>query len=472
MPRNRSKGLPPSPVGQLDTVSSSPGRLKTSPRSRDRTGIELRPHAVREARAASGLSLAEVAGAELTKAAIHRIENGQSRPSIRSLTLIAERTGKPLSFFLAGNESGTPAPELELERLSVAGEFDKVLARGTELIESGAAPDHELALIHYWIGEAHVRLTQPEAALGHLETAITVLDDNGDPWMAAHAVHMKSSALYLMDDPESKFVAEAALRRCLQLDPPEPMLEARVLNHLAAIAVNREEWQVAIRLYDRALAVAEPLRNLRQLSLMYEGLGMAYHHLGRAQQATGYFNRALGLYTLQSDMSSMARAETNLSQLLMDEGNLASAEEHLEKSLRYCDEAGVDRRNRTYALVFLAKLRLRQGRHAEADRLATSTIELGVERGEKLSVATALQVRGHLRARAGRLEESDAAFQRSIEIYESLNLLYRLRSCRIEYAEELDAHSRSIEARDQWRHAALVGRDPSSGSHERLASNA
>ena len=241
-----------------------------------------------------------------------------------------------------------------------------------------------------------------------------------------------------------------------------------MLNHLAAIAVNREEWQQAIRLYDRAVATAGPLRNLRQLSLMYEGLGMAYHHLGRVQQASGYFNKALGLYTLQSDMSSMARAETNLSLLLMDEGNLASAEDHLEQSLRFCDEEGVDRRNRTYAMVGLAKLRLRQGRVDEADQLATATIELGIERGERLSLATALQVRGQLLSRDGRGAEGAAAYQQAVDIYGSLNLLNRLRACRIEYAEALDAQGRSGEAANQWKQAALVGYDSSRAPAERL----
>jgi tetratricopeptide (TPR) repeat protein len=427
---------------------------------------------VREARIARGLSLADIAGAELTRSAIHRIEKGQSRPSIRSLTLIAERTGKPLSFFLAGSAPGLATNELELERLSAAGEFNEVVTLGTRLMDDHVVAGHGLALVRYWIGEAHVRLTQPEAAIGHLDVAIKSLDESGDPWMAVHAIHLKSSALYLLDDPDSKYLAEVALRRCLELDPTAPMLEARILNHLAAIAVNREEWQQAIRLYDRAVAVAEPLRNLRQLSLMYEGLGMAYHHLGRAQQASSHFGRALALYSLQSDLSSMARAETNLGQLLMDEGNLASAEEHLETSLRYCDEAGVDRRNRTYATVYLAELRLRQGRLEEADRLATATIELGSERGEKLSVATAFQVRGKLRAWADLSEESDTAYQQAIDLYESLNLLHRQRTCRIEYAEELDTQGRSLEARNQWKAAALVGQDATQGLGGRLASRA
>jgi tetratricopeptide (TPR) repeat protein len=412
-----------------------------------------------------------VAGVELTRSAIHRIENGQSRPSLRSLSLIAQRTGKPLSFFL----SSEPAPvtaELELERLAAEARFEELVARGRELLARATLSDHVRAGVNYWLGLAQVRMTQPEAALEHLEVALAALAKLGDPWLVAHALHMKASALYLLDDPESQFVAEEALRRCRELEPAEPMLEARVLNHLAAIAINREDWQSAVRLYDRALAAAEPLRDLRQLSLMYEGLAMAYHHLGHATRAADLFSRALGLYSLQSDLSSMARAEVNLSQLLLEQGLLGSAEQHLETSLRYCDDHGVDRKNRTYATAGMARLRLRQGRDAEADSLAGTAIELGEARDERLSVATALQVRGQLKLRAGLVAEGEECFERAIELFGTLNLLERLRLCRIEFATELDALDLPAAAKEQWKLAALVGRGASRSVAERLSAQA
>ena len=420
---------------------------------------------MREARSESGLSLAQVAGTELSRAAIHRIEKGDSRPSQRSLALIAERTNKPLSFFIAATNSPQLRPEIELEFLSTATKFAEVLDRGARFLAEGTVTGHGEGAVHYWMGEAQVRLVQPDAALEHLDLALAAFERHVDPWMFAHALHMKSSALYLADDPESKFVAEEALRRSLELDPRSPMLEARVLNHLAAIAVNQEDWAKAIRLYERALRAAEPLRNLRQLSLMHEGLGMAYNHLGHAVQAADHFSRALGLYSLQADFSSMARAEVNLSELQMLEGRLESAENHLERSLRYCDEEGVDRRNRTYAMVGLAKLRLRQGRHQEVESLTAATIELSEQRGEKLSLATALQVRGRLLLETGRQAEADACYLRAVDLFESLNLVHRLRSCRIDYASGLDEIGRSDDAKAQWKQAALAGRD----SHERLA---
>ena len=65
--------------------------------------MEIRPGAVREARLEAGLSLADVADGQLTRAAIHLIEAGRSRPSMPTLELISRQTGKPINFFLAGD---------------------------------------------------------------------------------------------------------------------------------------------------------------------------------------------------------------------------------------------------------------------------------------------------------------------------------------------------------------------------------
>src|SRR5215472_6509421 len=67
-------------------------------------GIAVRPEAVRQARLDAGLSLAELAGGQVTRAAIHLVETGKMRPSMRTLQLIAQRTGRPVSYFMADHE--------------------------------------------------------------------------------------------------------------------------------------------------------------------------------------------------------------------------------------------------------------------------------------------------------------------------------------------------------------------------------
>src|SRR5712692_7634728 len=88
-------------------------------------GVEIRPGAVREARHEAGLSLAGVAGEDLTRAAIHLIETGRARPSMPTLELISRRTGKPVSFFLAGaaRDRGSGWPDSRLLRVQEASEM-------------------------------------------------------------------------------------------------------------------------------------------------------------------------------------------------------------------------------------------------------------------------------------------------------------------------------------------------------------
>lgn len=418
--------------------------------------MAVRPGSVREARLGSGLSLAQVAGDKLTRSAVHRIEKGLAKPSLASLALIAERTGQPLSFFIEGQTAPPQSLELLFERMAAEGQFHELIEEARRTVGEGAATERHGGIAEYWTGLAYVRLTMPEDALEHLARALDLFERQGDPWMTAHALHMKSSALHLLDDPEALAVAEEALRKCRELRPSPPMLESRILNHLAAIALSRGESQQAIRLYERALAAAEPMRDLRQLSLMYEGLGMAYHSLGRTGQAGDYFTKALALYQLQADFTSISRAETNLSALLLEVGDLASAEEHLQRSLSYCDDHGVDRFNRTAANLGLARLRLLQGNLDEVDALTRDAIDLGEGRGEQLNVANARQLRALLMLRLNRPAEADELFAPAIEGFEALGLDDKAKACRIEWAEQLELQGRNAEAAQLWKYAALA----------------
>lgn len=64
------------------------------------SGISVDPERVRQARIAAGLSLAQLAGDQVSRTFIYLVEQGRSRPSPAVLGLIARRTGKPISYFL------------------------------------------------------------------------------------------------------------------------------------------------------------------------------------------------------------------------------------------------------------------------------------------------------------------------------------------------------------------------------------
>src|SRR5216684_8425293 len=85
----------PSADGPREIGKASSGR-----RGR-RRGVEIKPGTVKQARSDAGLSLAQVAGGEISRTAIYFVETGKAKPSMETLKLIAERTGRPLDYFLA-----------------------------------------------------------------------------------------------------------------------------------------------------------------------------------------------------------------------------------------------------------------------------------------------------------------------------------------------------------------------------------
>ncbi|HWI62289.1 MAG TPA: helix-turn-helix transcriptional regulator, partial [Symbiobacteriaceae bacterium] len=58
---------------------------------------------IRQARLAAGLSQQQLAGPELTRSFICRIEHGKVRPSRQTLEEFARRLGRPLEYFTAAS---------------------------------------------------------------------------------------------------------------------------------------------------------------------------------------------------------------------------------------------------------------------------------------------------------------------------------------------------------------------------------
>lgn len=90
-----------------------PRERKVRRRGRRGPGVSIIPGRVREARAERGLSLAGLAGAEVSRAFIHQLEQGLARPSVQVLEVIARRTGKPVSFFTSAVED-RPSSHLDV----------------------------------------------------------------------------------------------------------------------------------------------------------------------------------------------------------------------------------------------------------------------------------------------------------------------------------------------------------------------
>jgi tetratricopeptide (TPR) repeat protein/DNA-binding XRE family transcriptional regulator len=424
----------------------------------------VRPEAVRTARLEAGLTLAELAGKEVSRQQIHHVEVGRSRPSLATLQRIAAKTGKPLTYFLAdgatppkpGQQEERPRALDKLEHLSLTERWDDVLSFGVAALAELPGLDHR-AEAQAIIGQACCHLMQPETALDHLRAARAYAERTKNQWLVVECTDWEAVALYLLADPAAIHLAEDALHLCRSLEPPLPGTESRILEHIAFMHVGRQNWPAAIECYRRATQTESTVRSLHRTARMYDNLKQAYQNLGQVERAAYYAHQAIALYRRERDLRGLASGENNLAGLLMRQGDLAGAEEALERALEHFREAGVERWSLTFVLHSFGQLRLRQGQLDEAEDFLRSGLEKAQELGEVLPEAMVHQALGQLHVRRDEWAEARREYELAISMLERLDAISALRSCHLEFAEALRARQDTEGAMEHFAAAARIG---------------
>jgi transcriptional regulator with XRE-family HTH domain len=92
------------------------------------SGVSVDPERVRRARLNAGLTLAQVAGGELSRTFIHQVERGLARPSPAVLRLIARRTGQPVAYFVKRSAGPTSGREVSSGLAETANRLRRFIA--------------------------------------------------------------------------------------------------------------------------------------------------------------------------------------------------------------------------------------------------------------------------------------------------------------------------------------------------------
>jgi transcriptional regulator with XRE-family HTH domain len=161
------------------------------------------------------------------------------------------------------------------------------------------------------------------------------------------------------DDPEAQLLAvldeavAAGDRACAQ----------RASVSLATIAMNRSEWSAAARLLESVVA-DEPFAPADRYDI-YMNLGRAYASGGRPHAAVSLYERCLDDVAERGDAALEARYASLLSYALSDMGDLARAEEVVQRALTRLDEED-DPYMRVRLYWSMARLAYNEGRESVA----------------------------------------------------------------------------------------------------------
>jgi tetratricopeptide (TPR) repeat protein len=412
--------------------------------------------------------MSKLAGSDVTRQTIFLIEAGKSRPSMRTLEIIASRTGKAVRYFLMAPGANSPpsgravadARVEELQALCLQNQFDKAIALGLSVLDQPMASTIEAHVRHY-VGQALVRSTRPDEGLDHLRRAQVLLEQEPDPWLAAECADWEACALYLKEDSRALSVAERALKLCRATEPRLPGTEARILEHIATIHVKNHTYDRAIAFYEEALKAAGTMRDLPRLGRTYHGLSIAYQERGDIGRAIEYTHKALALYALERDTALLANGENELGLLLMRQGLMERAEEAFRGSLAHFADAGTERA-KSHVLLSLGELQLRTGRPDDGIQTVKEAIDLAKRLDERLAHASGRELLGRLYERADRHQLADKEFGLALRLLKAEGLSDRLAETHASYAEVLEARGDGRGASRHWKQAATLalGRQP------------
>jgi tetratricopeptide (TPR) repeat protein len=433
------------------------------PRLKRPRGVPVRAGSVRQARFEAGLSLAAVAGADLTRAAIHLIETGKAKPSPATLRLIANRTGKPITFFLEETsllQGGWPTASPDVMAIVDLVErqlWAEAVQLGTKMLgEVSEELDRPRLLL--LLTEAHLMLRNLDAALAAVAEALTVFESARDPRMVVECLDWQAYCSHLNHLPGAVEMGQEALRRCRELDPFPGRTEARILSHVGEMHLHLHHWETGLRYLEAALDASTVFQDLGRMARINHSMAAALATGGRTVEAMSRAHRALNLYAALRDRGSMAILENDIAVFKMMIGDLQGAEGHLMTSLAYYAEAGIENK-KSHTYLSLAELHMARGSDDQAITACRDAAALADRLGEHRNVAQAHQYLGQIAAHRGDVPTTDAEFQIAIAILEENQATQRLVECRSAYADVLEERGDLIAANGELR-AALTGRSP------------
>jgi len=273
--------------------------------------------------------------------------------------------------------------------------------------------------------------------------------------LAAECADWEACCLYLLEDNRAASVGEQALGWCRSLSEPAPLLEARILEHLGSIYVHNHAYDSAIAYYERALAAAGSVRDLRRLARINHGLGIAYDGRGESERAVVFVQRALVLYRQEGDLLSLARAENELGLLFMRGGQLQRAEELFVTALRKLENSDTDIA-RSHVLLSLGELYLTAGRVADAIPIIGDAIERTGRLNERLAESEGHHLLGEAMERLGDPAAADDEYHMALDLLRSDRVDARLIEMHVSYASVLERRSDLAAALGQLKQAAAI----------------
>ncbi|HEY8806137.1 MAG TPA: helix-turn-helix domain-containing protein [Candidatus Limnocylindria bacterium] len=304
---------------------------------------------IRSLRTARGLTQAQLAEPQYTKAYISMLESGRTRASMKALEHIAGRLGVQPSDLLGGSPSPA-APQfdlLEARRLVEEGQAAAAVPI-LEQLDEGLTPSDQLIRLRY-LAAGYNMLGQAKQAFPVIERAqrMAELLGDGEEQVRLKAVLASAYARTYAYEDSVRLLREC-VTACDNGVVADQTFLFRRLSDLAITLTNQRQAKQAMPIFERAIALAEEFSDMASMGRMYAGLAKAHQLHGDVELAIRYNQRSLQVYEELSALDQVACTLDNIAVLYAEYGNRERARDSLARGARIATEI---RRDSTLASI-------------------------------------------------------------------------------------------------------------------------
>jgi tetratricopeptide (TPR) repeat protein len=384
---------------------------------------------LRQLRVAAGLTQTDLAGSRFSKEYISQIERGKTRPTTETVEWLALRLGVDAGFLASGVSADERAKaEAILARadaLSQEHRFDEAIEEYTRalpaVLGTGAAELRVRALN----GEAMAR-----AQSGDVKAALALLAESrslveGDSFTdvdRAEVLYRLGVCRYKLSSIATAVALfDEALSLAERSGLPADQLRLNVFAWRSRCYRRQRDYEAAREDVERALELAEALRDARSLGPVYFQASMLAERDGHWVLARTYAEKAKAQYEEVADRGNVGRLLNNLGAMDFLLGNSEEAIERFKQA--YAIALEVDRsEDAATAVSSLAQVHLRTGDLTRAEEQARHALEILGEREDMLDeIGNARLVLGRALLEQDRLDEAEDAFGEAEDAFARLS---------------------------------------------------
>jgi tetratricopeptide (TPR) repeat protein len=333
---------------------------------------------LRELRLARGLSQAQLAEPHFSKALISLAETGRTRISLRAAEILAGKLGVSAADLLRRPEPGAGAGgELALTKAQAhlaAGRPNAALETLAAIKDAAGKPvtSAQATLLR---ARALLASERPREALRGLDEALRAFRARGDHAQATRVL-FELARVHARLDQQTEALnlglqCEAAINQGALVDRT---FELRVMEFIAAIAVNLGDFGAADLRSERAQALAEDVSDARTVASLYEDMTVTRERQGDLEGALLYARKSLEAYERLADQRAIGSAWNTLGWVYVKRGQVSRAREALDRAEDIAERIKDDHL-RAYVLQNRAELELSRGNAEQARALADRSIE-------------------------------------------------------------------------------------------------